>query len=255
MGLGSMRAAVEDESLASTFNVRRIAPTIPIIANMGAVQLNYGYGAEQCLRAVHMAEADGLVLHLNGLQELFQPEGDADFSGLLRRIESVCRAVGVPVGVKEVGWGIDGGTAARLHEAGVAFIDVAGAGGTSWSQVEKHRSADPVKRGAADTLAAWGTPTAECIRDVRARLPQATIIASGGLRTGLDAAKSIALGANLAGFGRSLLPGAAAGSAGERSEALLRQFEQIEFELRASMFGIGAGSIEALRGTDRLIES
>ncbi|EXX89401.1 isopentenyl pyrophosphate isomerase [Paenibacillus darwinianus] len=254
IGLGSMRAAVEDGSLAATFHVRQVAPTIPILANIGAVQLNYGYGAEQCRRAVDMAEAHGLVLHLNGLQELFQPEGDTDFSGLLRRIESVCRSIGVPVGVKEVGWGIDGDTAARLYDAGVAFIDVAGAGGTSWSQVEKHRSTDPVRRGAAGTLAAWGTPTAQCIRDVRARLPQATIIASGGLRTGLDAAKSIALGANLAGFGRSLLPGAAAGSAVQRFESLLRQCEQIEFELKAAMFGIGAGTVEALRATDRLVE-
>ncbi|MEC0150912.1 type 2 isopentenyl-diphosphate Delta-isomerase, partial [Paenibacillus macerans] len=184
MGVGSIRAAVERDELAPTFAVRRFAPSIPVIANLGAVQLNYGYGPEDCRRAVDIAGADMLVLHLNGLQEVFQPEGNTSFGGLLSRIEQVCKALPVPVGVKEVGWGIDGGTAKRLRGAGVAFIDVAGAGGTSWSQVEKFRSGDLVRRAAAEAFADWGIPTAECIREVRAAVPDAALIGSGGLNTG-----------------------------------------------------------------------
>ncbi|WP_127529805.1 type 2 isopentenyl-diphosphate Delta-isomerase [Paenibacillus kobensis] len=249
IGLGSMRAAIENEALADSFRVRHVAPTVPVIANLGAVQLGLGYGTEQCRRAVELAEADALVLHLNGMQELFQPEGDTDFSGLLHRINEVCRQLDVPVGVKEVGWGIDAATAARLHDAGVAFIDVAGAGGTSWSQVEKFRSSDRMRRAAAEAFADWGIPTAECIRDVRQRLPEAVVIASGGLGNGVEAAKAIALGANAVGFGRALLSQAAP-AGGE--EALSSQFEQIEFELRAAMFGIGAATIAELAATDRL---
>ncbi|RRJ62455.1 type 2 isopentenyl-diphosphate Delta-isomerase [Paenibacillus oralis] len=248
MGVGSIRAAVEREELAPTFAVRRFAPTIPVIANLGAVQLNYGYGPEECKRAVDIAGADMLVLHLNGLQEVFQPEGNTAFGGLLARIEQVCKALPVPVGVKEVGWGIDGGTAKRLREAGVAFTDVAGAGGTSWSQVEKFRSGDPVRRAAAEAFAGWGIPTAECIREVRAAVPDAALIGSGGLNTGVDAAKALALGADLAGFGRALLEPAVHSE--ERLDALL---ERVEFELRTAMFGIGAGSIPALRSTARLV--
>lgn len=248
MGVGSIRAAVEREELAPTFAVRRFAPTIPVIANLGAVQLNYGYGPEDCKRAVDIAGADMLVLHLNGLQEVFQPEGNTAFGGLLARIEQVCKALPVPVGVKEVGWGIDGGTAKRLREAGVAFIDVAGAGGTSWSQVEKFRSGDFVRRTAAEAFAGWGIPTAECICEVRAAVPDAALIGSGGLNTGVDAAKALALGADLAGFGRALLEPAV--HSAERLDALL---ERVEFELRTAMFGIGAGSIPALRNTARLV--
>lgn len=249
IGLGSMRAAIENEALAASFRVRHVAPTVPVIANLGAVQLGLGYGAEQCRRAVELAEADALVLHLNGMQELFQPEGDTDFSGLLHRIYDVCRQSDVPVGVKEVGWGIDAETAARLSDAGVAFIDVAGAGGTSWSQVEKFRTADRMRRAAAEAFAGWGIPTAECVRDVRQRVPETFLIASGGLSNGVEAAKAIALGANAAGFGRALLSQAALAGGGE---GLLSQFEQIEFELRAAMFGIGAATIAELAATARI---
>lgn len=248
MALGSVRAAVERPELTHTFRVRDVAPSIPIIANIGAVQLNYGYGAAECRRAVELAEADGLVLHLNGMQELFQPEGNTNFKGLLDQIGRVCKELRVPVGVKEVGWGIDGETARRLAEVGVAFIDVAGAGGTSWSQVEKFRSADPVRRAAAEAFADWGLPTAKCVIEARAAVPDRVLVASGGLAGGVDAAKAIALGADLAGFGRSLL-GPGVRSAEEASLAL----ERIEFELRAAMFGIGAADLSALRGTPLLM--
>lgn len=248
LALGSGRAAIENASAAASFQVRDAAPTIPIVANLGAVQLNYGYGIDECRRLLELTEADGLVLHLNGLQEVFQPEGDTDFGGLLRRIEKLCRESDKPIGVKEVGWGLDGETTRRLAEAGVSFVDVAGAGGTSWSQVEKHRLADDVRREAAEAFAGWGLPTAECIAEARAAAPDAFVIGSGGLTSGVDAAKAIALGADLAGFGRALLA-PAVDSVGK----LEKRFETIEFALRAAMFGIGAGSVAELRATNRLV--
>lgn len=254
IGLGSMRAAIENEELAETFRIRREAPTAVVIANVGAVQLNYGFGVESCQRAVELAEADALVLHMNALQEVFQPEGDTNFAGLLKKIEAVCERSPVPVGVKEVGWGIDGETAYKLGEAGVSFIDAAGAGGTSWSQVEKFRVKDSIRREAAEAFADWGIPTADSILDIRKRLPGMSVIASGGLVSGVDAAKALALGANLAGFGRALLPQAAGPDRDLSVESLLRQFEIIEFELRTAMFGIGAGTIEGLRSTNRLMK-
>lgn len=249
MGLGSVRAAIEYPETAATFQVRHIAPDIPLLANLGAVQLNYGYGPEQCLKAVELTGADGLVLHLNSLQEVFQPEGNTRFGDLLRKIEGVCRALEVPVGVKEVGFGIHGGVARQLFDAGVQFVDVAGAGGTSWIQVEKYRTEDPLRAKAAEAFTDWGLPTADCVRDVRRHVPEACLIASGGLETGVDAAKSIALGADLAGFGRSLLPAAATYD----PEAIVRQMERIEWECRIAMFGVGIASVDALKGKEQLL--
>lgn len=250
MGVGSLRAAVEHPELADTYEVRRYAPDVPILANLGAVQLNCGFGPEECRRAVELVGADGLVLHLNSLQEVFQPGGDTNFRGLLARIAELCRSLPVPVGVKEVGWGIGAEAAERLAAAGAAFIDVSGAGGTSWSQVEKHRSPDPVRRAAAEAFAGWGIPTADCIREVRERLPGAVLIASGGLAGGVDAAKALALGADLAGFGRALLRPAV-----ESPAALAELADRLELELRAAMFGIGASSLADLRGTSALVRA
>lgn len=250
IGLGSMRAAVEKEELAYTFQIRKWAPNIPVIANIGAVQLNYGFGLEECKRAVEIAEADALVLHLNTLQEVFQPEGDTDFSNLLSKIETLIAGLAVPVGVKEVGMGIDKNTAERLIAAGVHFIDVAGAGGTSWVQVESFRSEDAARKKAAEAFLDWGLPTSESIASIREVSKKIPVIASGGLKHGVDAAKSLALGADLAGFGRSLLQSAVEKDA----EALILQMDRIEFELRAAMFGIGAAKIEELKLTKRLLK-
>ena len=143
LALGSTRALLDSDGHASSFLMRKYAPSVPIIANLGAVQFNYGYGVEECRKIIEITEADMLVLHLNSIQEVIQEKGDTNFKGLLKKIEQLCSTLEVPVGVKEVGWGIDGQTAKKLSEAGVAFIDVAGAGGTSWSQVEKFRAKDP----------------------------------------------------------------------------------------------------------------
>ncbi|WP_409251938.1 type 2 isopentenyl-diphosphate Delta-isomerase [Bacillus sp. SCS-153A] len=248
MGVGSMRTAIEKEQTAYTYDVRKHAPTTPILANIGAVQFNYGYGIEQCRRAVDLIEADALILHLNSLQEAFQPEGDTNFKGLLPKIEEVAKSLPVPVGVKEVGMGISCATARRLYDAGVSFIDVAGAGGTSWIQVEAYRSKDPLRAKAAESFRDWGIPTSESLLQIRRDNPDVALFASGGMKNGVEAAKAIALGADMAGFGRSLLPYAAAAD----EEALDGQFQRIEFELRAAMFGIGVPSIQQLKGTDSL---
>lgn len=250
IGLGSMRAAVENEDLSYTFQIRKWAPDVPIIANIGAVQLNYDFGIAQCKKAVEIAEADFLVLHLNTLQEVFQPEGDTNFSNLLSKIEKMAQSLQVPVGVKEVGMGIDQETASRLISAGVQFIDVAGAGGTSWIQVESFRSKNSIRKEAAKAFLDWGIPTADSLVAVRRLNKTIPLVASGGLKHGVDAAKSLALGANLAGFGRMLLPAAVENDV----EPLLEQMERIEFELRAAMFGIGVGSVEELAQTKRIVK-
>lgn len=244
MGLGSQRVAIEDPSLSDTFNMRDVAPDALMFANLGAVQLNYGYGAEEAQRAIDMIEADALVLHLNALQEAVQPEGDTRFGSLLSKIEVLVASVSVPVIAKEVGWGISGTVAKRLVEAGVAIIDVAGAGGTSWSQVEMHRAAEEKQADLARMFVDWGIPTAEAVRQVRAALPDIPVIASGGLRSGLDIAKSIALGAQLGGMAGPFLRAAV-----ESSEAVTGLIHQTVRELRVCMFATGSRDLKSLGAT------
>lgn len=246
MGVGSQRAALSNREVARTYQVRRVAPSILLFANLGAVQLNYGYTVDDCRRAVEMIEADALILHLNALQEAVQPEGDTNFKGLLAKIGAVCRALPVPVIAKEVGNGIGAEDARRLSEVGVAAIDVAGAGGTSWSEVERYRHAAARGQGVAAVFAGWGIPTAEAIEEVRAALPQTTLIGSGGVRTGLDVAKAIALGADLVGTAAPHLFSAneEAGSA-----AVIERLQSLHDELRITMFCVGAADIPALRRT------
>jgi len=205
MAVGSQRAAIEQPQLASTFQVKKFAPLSLLFANLGAIQLNMGYGIDECLRAVEMIEADALMLHLNPLQEALQPGGNTHFANLLSKIEMVCKKMPVPVIVKEVGWGISANTAQRLAQAGVAAIDVAGAGGTSWSQVESFRISDAYQSEIAGTFKGWGIPTAKTIQLVKQNAPNVLIFASGGLRNGLDIAKCLALGAKLGGLAHPLL--------------------------------------------------
>lgn len=248
LALGSTRALIESEAHRSSFQLREYAPDVPIITNLGAVQLNYGFTVDECRQIIEITDADMLVLHLNSIQEVIQEEGDTNFKDLLGKIEKLCSQLDVPVGVKEVGWGIDGTTAKKLTDAGIAFVDVAGAGGTSWSQVEKYRAKNPVLRAAADAFSEWGNPTAECIISVREQISDQPIVASGGMRTGLDGAKSIALGADMVGFGRSILR-----EATQSTADVMQVMEIIELELKLAMFGIGAVNLKELKETDRLV--
>lgn len=249
MGLGSQRAALEEPTLADTFQVRAVAPTIVLLANLGAVQLNYGYTIDHCRRTVDMIEADALILHFNALQEAVQPEGDTRFSGLLHKIEQVCRAMPVPVIAKEVGWGFSEDTIRRLVEAGVSAIDVAGSGGTSWSQVEMYRAETEIQRRVAATFVDWGISTSEAILAAKQAAPHLPVFASGGLRNGLDIAKCIALGAILGGMAGPFLKAAV-----KSRQAVLDQIQITQTELRVAMFCTGANSITALQYTDRLVK-
>ena len=245
MGLGSQRAAIEDKALAPSYQVRDVAPDILLFANVGAVQLNYGYGVDQCRRAVDMVKADALILHFNVLQEAVQPEGDGNFSGLLKKIEAVCKAIGVPVIAKEVGWGFSESAARQLAGAGVSAIDVAGAGGTSWSEVEYHRAPTAFHARVARSFADWGIPTADSILYVKAGAPQLPILASGGLRDGIDVAKCVALGATVGGLAGPFLKAAA-----ETSEsAVFDLAAELVAEFRIAMFCSGAATVEALQQT------
>jgi isopentenyl-diphosphate delta-isomerase len=242
MGLGSQRAAIEHPERASTFQVRRVAPDILLLANLGAVQLNYGYGLEQCQRAVEMIEADALILHLNPVQEAVQEGGDINWKGLAKKIEEICKKIGVPVIAKEVGWGISKKTAKLLVDCGVAAIDVAGAGGTSWSQVEMYRAPDEFTRNLAASFIGWGIPTAESIQIVKKAAPETKIFASGGIKDGLDIAKCIALGASLGGMAGQILKAAAVSS--EQAAETLKLTRR---QLQVAMFATGAANLRELK--------
>ena len=249
MGVGSQRAAIESPPLAESYQVRDVAPDILLFANLGAVQLNRGYGVEECTRAIEMIDADALALHLNPLQECLQAGGDVQFGGLLDRIGQLCREAPFPVIVKEVGWGISAELAELLAGAGVSAIDVAGAGGTSWSEVEGKRTVDEGRRQVAQAFRDWGIPTVECLQDVRSVLPEHPLIASGGIWTGVDVAKALALGADLVGMAGGLLEAAA--ESGDQTLAVLRG---VLAELRIAMFCCGIGDLKELRRTAALVE-
>ena len=247
MGLGSGRILLESPGVLKSFDVRRAAPDVLLFANLGAVQLNKGYGVDHCRRLVDALRADALVLHINALQEAVQPQGDTCFAGLLAKIEDLCRRLSVPVVVKEVGWGIAPDAVRMLVDAGVSAVDVAGAGGTSWSEVERHRITEPWRARVASAFAGWGIPTAECVRQAADVAPEATIFASGGIRNGIDVAKAIALGARLVGLAGPFLRAGAEGEA-----AALDLGRELVETLRIAMFGVGARTLADLRFTPRL---
>ena len=247
MGVGSQRVAIENPQVLSTFAVRSIAPDILLFANLGAVQLNYRYGLDECLRVVDWLEANALILHLNPLQECVQTNGDTNFRGLLAKIEQLCKQLPVPVIAKEVGNGISARMATRLLEAGVSAIDVAGAGGTSWARVESERANDALQRRLGATFADWGIPTAECIKTIRAVAPQVPLIASGGLRNGLDVAKTIALGADIAGLALPFLQAAA-----DSEAAVHSLIDGLIAEITTVLFCTGTPTPEGLRAPDVL---
>jgi len=241
MGVGSQRIGIEENARMETFNIRKNAPDILLFANLGAVQLNNTITIDDCKKAVDAIGADALIFHLNPLQEALMEDGDTNFFGIINKIEQVCKHLSVPVVVKEVGWGISAQTAKRLVGAGVKAIDVAGAGGTSWSEVEKFRTTNPVLQRIAEGFRGWGIPTAETIIKIREELPDILLFASGGLKSGIDIAKCIALGANLGGIARSLLIAAL-----DSQEALDTYIEELMLQMKVAMFAIGAENVGAI---------
>jgi isopentenyl-diphosphate delta-isomerase len=243
MGVGSQRAAIDNPNLEKTFSIaRKVAPDILLFANLGAIQLNYGYTINHCRQAVEMIDADGLCLHLNSLQEAIQAGGDTNFARLAKEIEEVCKKIEVPVIVKEVGWGISERTAKILTECGVAAIDVAGAGGTSWSQVEMFRAPDESTRQLASIFYKWGIPTADSILNVKRTAPNTLIFASGGLNNGLDIAKCMALGANLGGMAGQFLKAASLST--EKTVELIKLTKK---QIEVTMFASGTGMLKGLQ--------
>ncbi|HIE14307.1 TPA: type 2 isopentenyl-diphosphate Delta-isomerase [Candidatus Bathyarchaeota archaeon] len=251
MGVGSQRAGLEDTKLERTYRVaRKKAPNAFLVANIGGPQLVRGYDLKDLKRAIEMIEADALAIHLNPLQEAVQPEGEPTYKGIIEKIRLITKGLEVPVIVKETGAGIACEDARMLEDAGVAGIDVAGAGGTSWAAVEYHRAK---KRGCesfqklGELLWDWGIPTAvslvEALQSVK--IP---VIASGGIRSGIDAAKALALGASLAGFAAPVLMPALKGA--DKVEELLTDFMN---QLRNVMFLAGADSINKLRNVPLIL--
>ena len=261
MGVGSQRTALEHPEQVPTFAVtRKTAPDILLFANLGAVQLNYGYALDHCRRAVDMLQADALILHLNPLQEAVQAGGNVNFEGLAKKIEEISKKLEVPVIVKEVGWGISERTAKILSDCGVSAIDVAGAGGTSWSQVEMHRAPDEFTRQLAATFVGWGIPTADSILNVKKAVPEMTVFASGGLKDGLDIAKCIALGASLGGMAGQFLKAAANQERPNRSgrpvrspvENVVEMMKLTKRQIEVTMFACGTATLDKLR-QDKLV--
>jgi len=238
--LGSQRVMLEDERARPGFQVRRYAPDILLIGNLGVAQLNRGYGAERLREAVEVIEADALALHANPLQEALQLGGDGDFSDLLPRLRETVPAVGHPVLLKEVGHGLSGAVAAAVRDVGFAALDVAGAGGTCWAKVEDLANHGRVRH---PDLVEWGIPTAQALVEVRRAAPGLPLVASGGIRSGLDIAKALALGASVAAIAHPLLAPAT-----DSPEAVEAELRRLMFELRAAMHGAGAANLAALSG-------
>ncbi len=243
MGVGSQRIALERGThYGLDGTLRHIAPDIPLMANLGAAQIVGRQGLDYARRAVGMIGADALIVHLNPLQEALQHEGDRHWVGILAAIGQLVKQLEVPVVIKEVGAGISPAVARRLAEVGVAMLDVAGAGGTSWAAVEGERARCPRRRAVAMAFADWGIPTSEALRGIRAALPALPLIASGGIVDGVDVAKAVSLGADLVGLGAAVLPSATASGA-----AVIDAFQIIIDQLRTACFCTGSANLNGLR--------
>ncbi|WP_034949620.1 type 2 isopentenyl-diphosphate Delta-isomerase [Erwinia oleae] len=243
MGVGSQRVALESKvNDGLTRQLRDIAPDVPLLANLGAAQIGSPHGLDYARRAVEMIDADALIVHLNPLQEALQNGGDRDWRGILSAIALLVKQLSVPVVVKEVGAGLSVPVSRQLADAGVAMLDVAGAGGTSWAAVEGERAIDPRARAVAMAFADWGIPTADALSAIRQALPEVPLIASGGIVNGIDVAKALALGADLAGLAAAVLPSASASE-----EAVTACFQTLIDQLRTACFCTGSADLAALR--------
>jgi len=241
MAVGSQKLAIEDPSLAYSYQIRDIAPGILLLANLGAVHLNYGYDIEHCIRAVEMIDADGLSLYLNPLQEAIQKGGNVNFTGIGKKIKEVCKAVDFPVLVKEVGCGFSEEVAVRLRDLGVSGLEVAGSGGASWARIEQLIEKGNEYSFFDDPFADWGIPTVNSLLSAVKAAPDLAITASGGIRNGVDAAKAIALGASAVGIALPLLKPAM-----ESADAVIEKLSSFIDEFKTSMFCSGASRISEI---------
>ncbi|MGA0332841.1 MAG: type 2 isopentenyl-diphosphate Delta-isomerase [Kiritimatiellia bacterium] len=250
MGVGSQRVMFTHPEAEDSFRLREVAPTALLFGNLGAVQLNKGFGLAECEAAVRILDADGLFLHLNPLQEAVQPEGDTCFAGLADKIETLARELSVPVIVKEIGTGISVPDAELLVARGIQLIDVAGSGGTSWSRIEHHRRQTLNGDGLGLLFQDWGTPTPEALihlSHLRENMGL-TLIASGGLRNALDMVKSVILGASLTGMAKPFLEPAL-----ESADAVVQVIEDLKRAFITAMFLLGTPTLRELKGNGDLI--
>ncbi len=242
MGIGSERILLENDALLNKgFNIRKLAPDILLFANLGAVQLNYGYTVEHCKKAVNLIEADAVALHINPLQEVFQNSGNTNFDNLLSKIEILCKNVNVPVIVKEVGFGISKNVAQKLVDIGVSCIDVAGRGGTDWIKIESISSENKIIQNVAKDFDEIGIRTADALYDIQNI--NILKIASGGIRNGIEIAKAISLGADITGIARGFLL---------NLDNLDEYYLTLLKSLQICMFSIGVKSIKELKSTTKI---
>lgn len=248
MAVGSQRIMFTHPGSKSSFDLRQYAPNTVLLGNIGAVQLNDGFTTEHCQDAVDVLQADGLYFHLNPLQEAVQPEGDTDFSNLADKIAHMSASLHIPILLKEVGCGLSVQDIALGKKAGIQYFDVAGRGGTSWSRIEHHRRSDP-----DDDIGLifqdWGLTTVTALKQARAAHPDVTLIASGGIRSGIDMAKSILLGATVCGIAAPLLKPAM-----RSTDAVIMAIKRLEREYRTALFLLGCKDNIALRDNKELLQ-
>ena len=236
--LGSQRVMLANANLLDSFQVRSHAPNALIIGNLGIAQLNQGHDGKSIKHAIKLIEADALALHTNPLQEAMQQSGDTNFTDLLIKLPEIIQASQYPIILKEVGHGLSVNVALSVKDVGFAALDIAGAGGTSWAKVEEYVRYGEVKH---KDLVEWGIPTVKALVEVHSALPNMPLIASGGIRTGLDAAKALILGARVVAIARPLLKPAM-----ESATAVIEWLEHFIWELKVAMHCSGSKSITEL---------
>ena len=249
LAVGSQRVMFSHQAAAESFKLRQYAPSTVLLGNIGAVQLNKGFGLSQAQAAVDILDADGLYLHLNPLQEAIQLEGDTDFSNLAQKVAQIAKGLNKPVLLKEVGSGFSVQDLEKGLASGIQYFDVAGKGGTSWSRIEHHRN-----RSSEDDLGLcfqdWGIDTVTALKMLNPHINEATLISSGGLRNGIDMLKSVILGASICGLAAPFLKPAM-----ESTEAVVFEIEKLRREFNTAMFLLGMKDIKSLFNNQSLILS
>ena len=247
MCVGSQRVMFTSPKSRTSFEIRKYAPHALLFANLGAVQLNYGFTVEMCKQAIETVEADGLYFHLNPLQEAIQPEGNTNFSGLVEKIGETAKELEYPVVLKEVGAGISKKDIELLLKNEIKYVDITGSGGTSWSRVEHHRRNDE-SNNLGILFQDWGNPTPLILQSLQPNLKDLTLIASGGVRSGIDMVKSIILGASLCGVAAPFLEPAM-----ESPKKVIERINGLKREFVVTMFLLGIPNIQQLSNNRSLI--
>lgn len=248
LAVGSQRVMFDNPEAEGSFRLRALAPSVPLLSNLGAVQLNHGFTEEHCRRAMDVLEADGIYLHLNALQETVQNGGDTNFYGLAEKIGRVAQALKKPVLIKEVGAGLGPADVDILMKQGIEYFDVAGTGGTSWSRIEQYRRVCEEAPELGFLYQDWGWPTPLALKKLAPLRDRITLIASGGIRTGVDMAKAVTLGASLCGIARPFLKPATVSA-----EEVIKIIRRMKKEFTAAMFLTGMDAVAKMRGNASLV--